>query len=106
MPKIIVTTRAGEEQVLDAEPDQTVMEVIRDSGIPDIEAICGGSCACATCHVFINPDFVDQLPPVSEDELVLLEGSEYYQPESSRLSCQIHVSEALDGLTLEIAPEG
>lgn len=106
MPTIVVTTRAGEKQVLDAEPDQTVMEVIRDGGIPDIEAICGGSCACATCHVYISPDFVGQLPPVSEDEHVLLEGSEHYQPGSSRLSCQIRVSAALDGLTVEIAPEG
>lgn len=106
MPQIIVTTRGGEEQVLKAEPGQTVMTVIRDSGIPDIEAICGGSCACATCHVYVSPDFIDQLPPVTEDELVLLEGSEHYQAETSRLSCQIRFSEALDGLALRIAPEG
>jgi 2Fe-2S ferredoxin len=106
MPQIIVTTRTGEAQVLSAEPGQSVMAVIRDSGIPDIEAICGGSCACATCHVYISQDFIGRLPPVTEDELVLLEGSEHYRAESSRLSCQIQVSEALDGLALRIAPEG
>ncbi len=106
MPQIVVTTRNGEERALEAEPDQTVMATIRDSGIPDIEAICGGSCACATCHVYVSPEFYDRLPPVSDDELVLLEGSEYYQAESSRLSCQIHVSPELDGLEVRIAPEG
>ena len=106
MPKLVVTIRSGEERTLDAEPGQSAMAVIRDSGIPDIEAICGGSCACATCHVYVSPAFFDQLPPVSEDELVLLEGSEHYRAEASRLSCQIRLSEALDGLELSIAPEG
>ncbi len=106
MPKLVVTTRSGEERTLDAEPDQSAMAVIRDSGIPDIEAICGGSCACATCHVYVSPEFFDRLPPVSEDEAVLLEGSEHYREDSSRLSCQIPMSEALDGLALAIAPEG
>ena len=106
MPKLIVTTRSGEERALESEPGQSAMAVIRDSGIPDIEAICGGSCACATCHVYVNPGFFDQLPPVSEDESVLLEGCEHYRANASRLSCQIHPSAALDGLALEIAPEG
>lgn len=106
MPHIIVTTREGEEQVLEAGLHETVMAVIRDGGIPDIEAICGGSCACATCHVYVNGDYFQQLPPVTEDEQVLLEGSEHYRPEASRLSCQIHISEALDGLRVTIAPEG
>ena len=106
MPHIVVTTRSGEEQLLDATTGETVMAVIIDAGIPDIEAICGGSCACATCHVYVSPEFFDRLPPVTEDELVLLEGSEHYRADSSRLSCQIRVSEALDGLALRIAPEG
>lgn len=106
MPQIVVTTRAGAERVLEAELNQTVMEVIRDSGVPDIEAICGGSCACATCHVYVSYDFFDQLPPISEDEHVLLEGCEHYRPETSRLSCQIRMSGPLDGLRLTIAPEG
>jgi len=106
MPQIVVTTREGEEQLLEAGLNETVMAVITHSGIPDIEAICGGSCACATCHVYVARDYFDQLPPVSEDEQVLLEGSEHYRPEASRLSCQLHISEALDGLRVTIAPEG
>ncbi len=106
MPRITVTTREGEQQVLEAGPGQTAMAVITASGIPEIEAICGGSCACATCHVYVDSDYFRQLPPVSEDEQVLLEGSEHYRPEASRLSCQIHISEALDGLRVTIAPEG
>ncbi len=106
MPQIVVTTRAGEKQTLAAEPGRTAMEVIRDGGIAEIEAICGGSCACATCHVYVNPEFLDRLAPVSEDEQLLLEGSEHYRAGSSRLSCQIRLSAALDGLALTIAPEG
>ncbi len=106
MPNIVVTTRDGEDRTLDAGQDRTVMEVVRDSGIADIEAICGGCCACATCHVYVSPDYFDQLPPVTEDEQVMLEGSEHYRPDASRLSCQIRVSTALDGLAVTIAPEG
>ena len=106
MPKLVVTIRSGEERTLDAEPGQSAMAVIRDSGIPDIEAICGGSCACATCHVYVSQEFFDRLPPVSEDERVLLEGSEHYREDSSRLSCQIRMSAAMDGLAVAIAPEG
>jgi ferredoxin, 2Fe-2S len=106
MPKIFVTTLEGKQQALHAELNQSVMEVIRDSDIRGIEAICGGSCACATCHVYVTPDFFDRLPLVGEDEQVLLEGTEHYQPGSSRLSCQIRISEPMDGLGLTIAPEG
>ncbi|MGC1510734.1 2Fe-2S iron-sulfur cluster binding domain-containing protein [Ketobacter sp. MCCC 1A13808] len=105
MPQINVTTRSGEIEVVEAEVNQTLMEIIRDNGIEGMDAICGGCCSCATCHIYIDPKFNDQLPPVSEDEDMLLDGSLHRKPEVSRLSCQIRMSEALDGLALEIAPE-
>lgn len=106
MPEILVTQRNGEQLTLQASTEQTAMAAMRDGGIAEIEAICGGCCACATCHVYVSPGFYGLLPPISEDEQVMLEGSEHYRPEASRLSCQIPVSEALDGLDLTIAPEG
>lgn len=106
MPKIHVTTRQGVERTLEGEAGQKVMEVIRDSDIDELEAICGGSCACATCHVYIDPGFTPRLTGASEDEEILLEGSEHYQPGVSRLSCQIKLSPELDHLKLAIAPEG
>lgn len=105
MPQITVTARSGEVHVVEAEVNHTLMEVIRDSSIDGMDAICGGCCSCATCHVYVDARFIDLLPPVSEDEDILLDGSNHRKPEVSRLSCQIRVSDSLDGLTLEIAPE-
>lgn len=104
MPKVIVKTRAGEERQIDAESGISLMENLRDNGIDDILAICGGCCACATCHVYVDPAFADRLPPMSEDELDLLSCSSGYT-EQSRLSCQIEMSDALDGLRVTVAPE-
>lgn len=80
------------------------MEVIRDSGIPDILAICGGSCACATCHVYIDPDFAAQMPTQQAGESDLLDFSEH-RTDRSRLSCQLRVTESFEGLRVTIAPE-
>lgn len=104
MPQITITSRSGEKSVVDAELNQTLMEVIRDS-VGELDAICGGCCSCATCHIYIDPKFSNMLPPVSEDEDILLEGSNHRKMEASRLSCQIRVSDELDGLEVEIAPE-
>lgn len=104
MPKLIVVNRDGAETTLDAENGLSVMEVIRDNGFDDLLALCGGACSCATCHVFVDPSFVDKLPPVSEDENDLLDSSEH-RNEYSRLSCQLTISDAMDGLKVEIAPD-
>ncbi len=104
MPKLIVVTREGEESTIDGESGLSVMEVIRDAGIDELLALCGGCCSCATCHVHIDPDWVDQLPPVSEDENDLLDSSDH-RNETSRLSCQIPFDDSLDGLRVTIAPE-
>ncbi|MGC6328434.1 2Fe-2S iron-sulfur cluster-binding protein [Rhizorhabdus sp. FW153] len=104
MPKLVVVTREGEESVLDAEAGLSVMEVIRDAGIDELLALCGGCCSCATCHIYVDPAFVGVLPEMSDDENDLLDSSDH-RDERSRLSCQIAMSDELDGLTVTIAPE-
>lgn len=104
MPQIIVTTRDGEERTLDAPVGATAMQVMRDSGIHELLALCGGACSCATCHVYVDSRFLSSLPKISEDENDILDGSSHRQ-ETSRLSCQIPLSAELDGLRVTIAPE-
>ena len=102
MPTITVINHAGEERQVEAETGRSLMEVIRDNGFDELLALCGGCCSCATCHVFIDGNA--DLPKMSEDENDLLDSSEHRNARS-RLSCQIPVTEALDGLRVTIAPE-
>ncbi|MBL8656032.1 MAG: 2Fe-2S iron-sulfur cluster binding domain-containing protein [Altererythrobacter sp.] len=104
MPRLIVTTRAGETSEVEVGDGLTVMEAIRDNGFDELLALCGGCCSCATCHVQVDPAFFDQLPPMSEDEDDLLESSDH-RVATSRLSCQLPFTAALDGLKVTIAPE-
>jgi ferredoxin, 2Fe-2S len=103
VPRIVVTNRDGELREVDAEINRTLMEVLRDAGF-ELEALCGGCCSCATCHVYIDPAFAGRLPPIREDEDMLLDGSGHRLPDTSRLSCQIRVTGELDGLRLNVAP--
>jgi 2Fe-2S ferredoxin len=104
MPKLIVTTREGTVKEINGDAGLTVMEVIRDGGMDELLALCGGCCSCATCHVYVDAEFAGALPPISEDENDLLDSSDQ-RDERSRLSCQIPFSAALDGLKVTIAPE-
>lgn len=104
MPKLIVVNRAGEESTIEVGDGLTVMEAIRDNGFDELLALCGGCCSCATCHVHVDPEFVDRLPAISEDEDDLLESSDY-RTATSRLSCQVPFTSDLDGLKVTIAPE-
>lgn len=104
MPKLIVTTREGEEREIDGEAGLSVMEVIRDSGIDEILALCGGCCSCATCHVHVDDAFVDMLPKMGPDEDDLLDSTSD-RDAGSRLSCQILFDDSLDGLKVRIAAE-
>lgn len=104
MPKLIVTTREGEARELNGEAGLSVMEVIRDGGIDELLALCGGCCSCATCHVHVDAAFADRLPAMSEDENDLLD-STGDRNATSRLSCQIPFTDALDGLRVTIAEE-
>ncbi|MFC3444291.1 2Fe-2S iron-sulfur cluster-binding protein [Sphingobium rhizovicinum] len=104
MPELNVITRDGAQQTINASADTSVMEAIRDSGFDELLALCGGCCSCATCHVYVDPAFAGSLPPVSDDESDLLDGSPH-RNDHSRLSCQVMMTDALSGLTITIAPE-
>jgi ferredoxin, 2Fe-2S len=104
MPQLIVVTRDGEERTVEGEVGLSVMEIIRDNGFDELLALCGGCCSCATCHVHVEPAFADKLPAMSEDENDLLDSSDD-RDATSRLSCQLQFSGALDGLKVRIAAE-
>lgn len=104
MPTLIVTTREGEERAIDGEAGLSVMEVIRDAGIDELLALCGGCCSCATCHVHVDPAFAALLPKMGPDEDDLLD-STADRDATSRLSCQVPFTDALDGLRVRIAEE-
>jgi 2Fe-2S ferredoxin len=104
MPKLIVVNRAGEETTVEAGSGLTVMEAIRDNGFDELLALCGGCCSCATCHVHVDPAFAALLPAMSEDENDLLDSSDH-RDATSRLSCQLPLTDALDGLRVTIAVE-
>lgn len=102
MTRIVVVTRDGREREIDAVDGDTLMENLRDNGIDEILATCGGCCSCATCHVHIDPGYQSVLPRMRSDEDDLLDGSED-RDENSRLSCQIIVSPALENLRIRVA---
>lgn len=104
MSKLIIVTRDGAEHVVDAVVGRSVMENIRDAGIDELQALCGGSCSCATCHVYVDPAFAGLVPAMGEDENDLLDGTGHREG-NSRLSCQIGFTAALTGLRVSIAPE-
>ena len=103
MPRIVVLDRDGVRHEIEATPGWKVMEIIRDAGLP-IEAACGGACACATCHVYVDEAWLPRLDAPSPDEDMMLDEAFMVQ-RTSRLSCQIPFTEALDGLTVTLAPE-
>jgi 2Fe-2S ferredoxin len=104
MPTLIVVDRKGQEKAVEGEVGLSVMEVIRDNGFDELLALCGGSCSCATCHVFVDAKWTYAVGAPHEDEADLLDSSDH-RAESSRLSCQIPFTAALDGLKVTIAPE-
>jgi 2Fe-2S ferredoxin len=104
MASITITTRSGEERVLPAQTGMSVMEIIKDAGIDELLALCGGCCSCATCHVHVADADMARVGPASADEADLLDSSDNNRP-NSRLSCQIPFTAALDGLRVTIAPE-
>ncbi len=103
--EVLVTDRNGTGHALEASGARPLMEVLREANL-DVEGTCGGACACGTCHVYVGADWVDRLPPRSEDEQMMLDAiAELVEVRpNSRLSCQIPVSEALSGISVEIGP--
>ena len=103
MPKLIITDRSGKKSEIEYDSNFTLMEILRDNGY-DIEASCGGCCACATCHVYIDEKWTNKLKNMDDDEESMLDQA-FDVKNNSRLSCQIDLSEELDGLEIEIAPD-
>jgi 2Fe-2S ferredoxin len=101
MPRIIFVQPDGSSQTVDASPGQSVMEAATGNLVRGIVGECGGSCSCATCHVYVDEAWYGRLPPPDEMEAGMLEGAIEPGP-LSRLSCQIKVDDALDGLRVSI----
>lgn len=101
MVKLIFIQPDGESQSVDANAGMTVMEAAKQNDVPGIEAECGGACACATCHVYVDAAWVEMTGKPEAMEEDMLDFAFDVRPES-RLSCQIKVTDALDGLTLRV----
>jgi 2Fe-2S ferredoxin len=101
MVKITFIQEDGSSQVVEAQPGLTVMEAAKSEDVPGIDAECGGACACATCHVYVEPEWVEAVGKPSEMEEDMLDFA-FDVREASRLSCQIRISEKLDGLVIKV----
>ncbi len=102
MPKITYIEPQGANHTIDVPAGMSVMQGAVNNSIDGILAECGGSCACATCHVYVDPAWLDKLEPMAETEDDMLECTASERRENSRLSCQIVVGEALDGLVVHL----
>lgn len=101
MPKITYIEHGGAEHVVEVAEGLTVMEGAVRNNIPGIDADCGGACACSTCHVYVDPAWAEKLPAREPMEVDMLDFA--YQPkETSRLTCQLKVTPALDGLVVRM----
>lgn len=99
MTRILFIEHDGTEHPVEVEPKGSVMLAAVTNGVPGIDADCGGACSCATCHVYVNEDWLDKLAPIEPMEEAMLSLSTD-RKDNSRLSCQIPVSEELDGLVV------
>ena len=104
MPKVIYVGSAGDDSTIDATLGDSVMATAVKNGVRGIIGECGGNASCATCHVWVREEFLPLVGPPNEDEEDLLDMGVSDRRECSRLSCQIRVTEELDGLTVDIPP--
>jgi 2Fe-2S ferredoxin len=102
MPKIIYISHQGERTQIDVATGDSVMEGAIQNGIDGIVAECGGSCLCATCHVYVDEKFLPLLPPIDDDQDAMLDSTAADRLPNSRLSCQIKVRPELDGLIVRM----
>ncbi len=105
MPTVIYVGTTGQEYTVDAVDGESVMATAVKNGVPGIIGECGGNASCATCHVWVRDEFVPLVGEPGETEEDLLEMGVSDRREGSRLSCQIKMSDELDGLTVDIAPQ-
>ena len=100
---INVIDHEGSPHKIEATVGFSIMEIIRDAGLP-IEAACGGCAACATCHVYVDEKWISKIPKIEDDEESMLDQT-FNLKNNSRLSCQIEYTNDLDGIILTLAPE-
>ena len=100
MVKIIATDMNGDTTEIDGKAGTSLMEALSGAGVEGIEAICGGGCSCATCHVHIDPAWMDKVGPRGDIEEQLVSATDAFDEAVSRLSCQVELSDALDGLVV------
>jgi 2Fe-2S ferredoxin len=93
-----------EKKIADAEPGESLMELAKANGVEGILGDCGGGCACATCHVYVDPQWLDVVGPADEIEAMTLDMVSDIHKSNSRLCCQIQVRPELDGLRVTVAP--
>ena len=101
MTRVIFVRPGGERVEVEAQEGMSLMEVAVANGVPEIVAECGGACACGTCHCFVAGEWVDRLPPKEDMEAAMLDCVIDPRPQS-RLSCQIRISDEIDGLVVEV----
>lgn len=101
MATITFIDQAGKQHVLEGQNGQSIMELAVANNVPGIQAECGGACACGTCHIYFDQSFADKVNERDDMEEAMLEYA-FEVEENSRLSCQIQVSDALDGLVLRL----
>lgn len=99
-----IVLRDGSQKLVEAEAGLTLMQALREGGVDDILALCGGCCSCATCHVYIEGLEADALPPLSREEDELLDSS-WHRRSTSRLSCQVAIDALLPEARIMVAPE-
>lgn len=102
MPKITYIEHGGKQHTVDVAEGLTVMEGAVSNNIPGIDADCGGACACSTCHVYVDPTWLEKLQPKEDMEVDMLDFA--FEPDAarSRLTCQLKVTSALDGLVVQM----
>ena len=102
MPKVIYISPAGERHEVEVDSGYSIMEGAINNNIEGIVAECGGACACATCHSYVDVAWLDKLPKMDDMEDSMLDAA-FERKENSRLTCQIEMNEGLDGITIHVA---
>jgi len=104
MPHVVFIQPTGESQTVDVAAGTSLMTAAVKHGVDGIIGECGGVCMCATCHIYVREDFLDRLPPIQDTEEAVLDVTNAERLPNSRLSCQIKMTDALEGLTVTIPP--
>ena len=104
MPTVVFILPTGESRAVDVAPGTTLMTAAVKHGVDGIIGECGGVCMCATCHIYVREEFLGRLPPIKDTEEAVLDVTNAERLPNSRLSCQIKMTDDLDGLTVDVPP--